>query len=191
MKTIAIDIDDTLNNFSEVLRDIEIDYANFRYIDKPTFDTWLKAVKENSFNEELVKIQEFNSFYAHVHKQCYPLAKAKTDAAKFVQWLKANNWRIVILTYRDLRGIANNTKKWLIDNQIPFDYLFSADNKVLFCKIWDIKYLIDDSLFNIINAPLNNINMYYPITKDTVGIDNNAVGFFNFDELYKEFEVLK
>ena len=102
-----------------------------------------------------------------------------------MQWLRANEWRVVIVTYRDLRRSNELTRKWLHDNEIPFDYLFMTLNKLEFCKAWKIGYLVDDHLVNLVqsNEP-GGPQVFYPVmSKHKTGVIYRGKGFENFNEL--------
>lgn len=188
MKTVAIDIDDTLNNFSEILGKLEIKQTDYDYIEPEKFDEYVDIIKnEKPFDGNKYKFMR--GFKNDVHRKCYEIAEARPDAVKFMNWLKENNWRIVILTYRDLRYSLEITKEWLRKNNMPYDYIFGADNKSLFCKAWTIKHFIDDEIINLISAPAYEINMYYPINDKNRNCETKAMGFNNYSELYSEFGV--
>jgi len=191
MKTICVDIDDTLNNFTEVLKETEVIYDDYRRLDRETFDKYLNCIKNNKPPEDNDKFSDFDWMYHKVHEHCYKLANARPDAIKFMQWLKTNDWQIFILTYRDLRSSLNDTKEWLRDNRIPYDYIFSAMEKPVFCRLWKIDYLIDDSLASMVTSTGLGVKLYYPITDTNRKFMEkaNAFGFTSFDELYNEFEV--
>ncbi|WP_312423117.1 hypothetical protein [Anaerospora hongkongensis] len=154
-KYIAVDIDDTLNNFTETLKS-----AEFTYYDKEVFDKYIEAVRNDVYEEDNV---ELDNLRFSIHCQCYTLATARHDAVEFMQWLKSQGYKIVLMTYRDLRHCLDETKEWMKKNKIPFDYIFSTDNKALMCKAWKIPILIDDANTNIMVAPPMGIDLYYPI----------------------------
>jgi hypothetical protein len=134
-------------------------------------------------NSELLST-EYSFFRYKIHEQCYQLAKARSDGIEFMQWLKANRWQIVICTYRDLRRANDCTRKWLASNNIPFDYLFMAWNKIVFCNVWGIRHLVDDDSFNILHGESYGVNVYYPVMERHKTLQNNAAkGFHTFDEV--------
>lgn len=195
MKTIAIDIDDTINNFGEVLAGLKLDHKDYSYIDAERFDEYVDIVKRGRASDG-ENIPYIGRFLLDVHRRCFKEAKARLDAIKFVNWLKDNNWRIIVLTYRDLRGAEDITKEWLRENGISYDYIFSSDNKPLFCKLWGIDHLIDDTMVNLILAPQYGVNTYYPINvnnrdyPEVVKGEVKAIGFNDYSELYSKFEVM-
>jgi len=189
MKYIAIDIDDTLNNFSETLKTSE-----FTYEDQDIYNKYIAKVKNDVIDEgnnELMNLRH------SIHLQCYKLAKLKPGALDFMQWLKyQKGYTIVLLTYRDLRYCIDDTKAWLKANRLPYDYIFKADNKIVFCNIWKIPILIDDAKVNIISSGVDDyLQLYYPIcthnenfvTEWTAYDEDftlgNTKGFHNFEEV--------
>ncbi|MDR3560312.1 MAG: hypothetical protein P4N59_02560 [Negativicutes bacterium] len=127
---------------------------------------------------------EFAYFRYNIYEQCHKRSLAKPDGIKFMQWLKANHWRIVICTSRDLRKASHYTKEWLHANHIPWDHLFSAQNKIVFCKLWGIQHLVDDNNFNILHGGQYGISVYYPIMSHHQGLQSTAArGFTTFDEV--------
>ncbi|SDF41877.1 hypothetical protein [Sporolituus thermophilus] len=153
-KTIAVDIDDTLNNFSEVLN-------TFR----PTND--------NEYNQALIYAKKDKLLYddipkkyypkiREIHKQAYILADIAPGAQEFMQWLNTNGWRVVILTYRDLRNCYIETKQWLAKHGIHYDLLIdTSDIKAKVCRLWQIHYLIDD-MENIEFAKQLGVTVFRP-----------------------------
>jgi hypothetical protein len=127
---------------------------------------------------------EFTYFKAQIHQQCYRCAAARPDGVRFVRELKRAGWRIVICTYRDLRRAGAVTRQWLGENDIPFDHLFMAGNKIVFCRAWQIQHLVDDDPFNIIHGEQHGVNVYYPIMARHEGLAvGRARGFHSFDEI--------
>ncbi|MEG6584188.1 5' nucleotidase, NT5C type [Dendrosporobacter sp. 1207_IL3150] len=183
-KYIAVDIDDTLNLFTEALEQLEVNYDDYSYlgIDRDTFKNYLDLIKK----QEILKkdhINKFDRLHYDLHKETYKIAEVKPDAPEFMQWLKKQGYTIVILTYRDLRHCIDDTRAWLKKHRIPYDYIFNTDNKVSFCKVWKIPILIDDSPSNVVAAPEFNIKMFYPITKFNCEIETKAKGFTKFEEV--------
>jgi 5'(3')-deoxyribonucleotidase len=162
MKTIAIDLDDTLNDFSETLRDCVFVRDQTHPISEAVFDDYLAKVRGGAATEGDLLSTEYSFFRYRIHQQCYERARARADGVAFMRWLRRENWRIVICTQRDLRRAQDATRKWLTDNEIPFDYLFTAGNKIVFCKVWGIEHLVDDHPFNIAHGPRFGVNVYFP-----------------------------
>jgi hypothetical protein len=152
-KTIAVDLDDTLNDFGETLRGGDFKYDPSYSLPQATFDEYLQLIR----NEQEEPGEFMSSAFAYcrlqIHLRCYEAARARPDGLEFMRWLKDEGWRIVICTRRDIRRAY----------EIPFDYLFMTRNKIAFCKLWGIAHLVDDSTFNIVHGSEHGINVYYPI----------------------------
>ena len=162
MKTIAIDLDDVLNNFTETLQRTQFVRDETYALSEEVFQDYLAKLRSGWTESSDLLCTEHSFFRSKIHQRCYELAEARADGVRFVQWLRQNGWRIVICTYRDLRRAQDCTRKWLGDNGIPFDYLFMTGNKIGFCKAWGIEHLIDDEAVNIALGPRFGVNVYYP-----------------------------
>lgn len=184
MRTIAVDIDDTLNNFTQTLRETEFSYHDRYALDPALFDEYLARLRSNTPVAADVLSTKFAYFRARIHLECYQRAKPRSDGIAFMQWLKREGWNIVICTHRDLRTAYPATKDWLEQNQIPFDYLFRAGNKIVFCKLWGIDILVDDNMFNVLYGGRYGVRVFYPTTADIADPpESGARGFDTFDEL--------
>lgn len=161
-KIIAVDIDDTLNNFTETLRAGSFPFETHYGLPAERFAAMLARVKAGHSEQSDLLATEYSYFKAQIHLQVYTLGQARAGAVDFMQWLRANRWKIVICTYRDLRRSSAVTKQWLADYAIPFDYLFRANNKVVFCRSWGIRYLLDDDPFNILHGGAHGVDVFYP-----------------------------
>jgi hypothetical protein len=184
VKTIAIDIDDTLNNFAETLAKTDITYEAKYTVSPEVFATYLAMVRNNEGDQDELLSTEFSYFRQKIHGECFDLAVARPGGVEFTQWLKKNGWRIVICTHRDLRRTELSTRMWLQKNGIPFDYLFVALDKLSFCKAWEIKYLVDDHLSSIQYADRYGVTVFYPIVAGQGEPEPGlARGFNSFDEV--------
>jgi hypothetical protein len=106
-----------------------------------------------------------------------------------MRWLRSASWRVVICTHRDLRRANACTRKWLGDNGIPFDHLFMAWNKIVFCRAWGIRHLVDDDPFNIAHGDRHGVQVYYPMPEKPGPLEpNNARAFGTFDEVRRWIE---
>jgi hypothetical protein len=183
-RTIAVDLDDTLNNFTETLQSAAFPYDAADSLSEATFERYLRQIR----NEDSEPGDLLSTGYAYcrfkIHLSCYQQARARPDGAEFMRWLRSNRWRIVICTKRDLRRSNDCTKVWLKENDIPFDYLFMASNKIVFCKAWGIRHLVDDALFSIVHGEQFDINVYYPIVPVRSSLPaSNARGFQTFEDV--------
>jgi hypothetical protein len=184
MKTIAVDLDDTLNDFTETIRTTRFEHNESFALSPDTFDEYLERVRYNPTDSGDLLSTEYTFFRAKIHLEGIRRAKARPDGVDFMRWLRQEGWRIVICTGRDLRRSYCYTKTWLDENGIPFDQMFWAGNKVVFCKLWGIGILVDDDLFNIQYGPQYGVSVYYPINdKNRTVAPGGALGFESFDEV--------
>jgi hypothetical protein len=187
--TIAIDLDDTLNNFTETLRTAEFVRGEADAVSKEAFDAHLARIRSGAKDESELLSTEYSFLRYRIHQRCYELARARADGVLFMQWLRAAGWRIVLCTHRDLRRANACTRLWLQENAIPFDHLFMAWNKIVFCRLWGIEHLVDDDPFNIRYGEPHGVNVYYPILGHNVPEEpGGARGFRSFEEVRRWIE---
>jgi hypothetical protein len=186
-KTIAVDLDDTLNDFTQTLRRTEFTHGGKYSFSSEVFDAYLQRLKggrDDVGDPGDLLATEFSFFKNRIHQECYGLARARPDGVDFMRWLRADGWRIVICTYRDLRRSNDATRAWLADNGIPFDYLFMAWNKIVFCRAWGIEHLVDDHPFNSVHGARHGVKVYYPATPEDRGhAGHGARAFASFGEI--------
>jgi len=136
MKYIAVDIDDTLNDFSETLKtSLEFTYGN-----QDVYDEYIDMVRNDVFEEGN---DELDNLRDSIHLQCYTLSKARTDAVDFMQDLKAEGWTIVILTARTLTHCINDTKAWLGEVLMSNEELSIIDFVRKYADVMTVSMLMD------------------------------------------------
>jgi 5'(3')-deoxyribonucleotidase len=183
-KTIAVDLDDTLNNFTETLRHGQFPYDRAEALPEATFHRYLEKIQNDTPEAGDLLSTEYSFFRYKIHARCYRMARARPDGVEFMQRLQRNHWRIVICTQRDLRRVNDGTRAWLKENAIPFDYLFMALNKIVFCKAWGIRHLVDDDVFNLAHGGRYGVSVYYPIMPKHQSLPEHAArGFQTFAEV--------
>lgn len=184
LKTIAVDLDDTLNNFSEVLHSGEFANDPADALSEEKFRTYLDRVLRDADEDTDLLSTEFTYFRARLHLRCFARTVPQRDAVEFMRGLRRDGWRIVICTRRDLRRAHAYTHRWLTEQGIPFDYLFTAGNKIAFCALWKIPFLVDDDLFSIEHGRRFGVQVFYPAMAKHAGIDpRGAKGFAAFAEV--------
>ena len=190
MKTIAIDLDDTLNDFTETLQRTEFVCDETYALSEEVFQEYLAKIRGGAKSEGDLLSTEFSYFRYKIHQECYRRARPRADGAAFMRRLRQNHWRIVICTYRDLRRAQDCTRAWLRENDIPFDHLFMAWNKIVFCKVWGIEHLVDDDAFNLAYGAQYGVNVYFPAGGRCPAVPTNPSpgtrgtrGFQRFDEI--------
>lgn len=163
-RTIAVDIDDTLNDFSQTLSTHPFPFDPSYALPEGRFRLYLERTRAGAPEPGDLLSTEFAYFRFRIHEQCFRAARPREGAADFLRRLKSAGWRIVICTRRDLRRAAEATNAWLADNRMSFDDLFMAQNKVAFCRAWSIGHLVDDDPFSIVHGPPLGVNVYAPAT---------------------------
>jgi len=162
-RSIVINLDDTLNNFTETLRHGDFPYSPAYSLSEATFEQYLRKIR----NGDPEPGDLFSTSYSYccfkIHLQCWRQARARPGGVEFMQWLKRNQWQIIICAQRDLRRAHDCTRAWLQENDIPFDHLFMAADKVAFCKAWDIRHLVDRETVDVGQDCLSEANVYYSI----------------------------
>jgi hypothetical protein len=186
IKTIAVDLDDTLNDFTETLQGTELPYDPGYALSESVFNAYLGRLRQGARDESVLLSTEYSFFKYKIHQRCYELARARPDGAAFMRWLRAEGWQIIICTHRDLRRAGACTRKWLGENGIPFDHLFMAWNKIVFCRAWGIPILVDDDSFNITYGDLHGVSVYYPLwRKPPAAVPDRGRGFASFEEVQR------
>ena len=188
-KTIAVDLDDTLNNFTETLLSARFGHDSNYAFSQQVFDEYMVRIRSGARDEGDLLSTEYSFFRYRIHQRCYELAQPRADGVEFMRWLRSSGWRIVICTARDLRRAGACTREWLGANGVPFDHLFMAWNKVVFCRAWGIADLVDDEEFNIVHGGTHGVNVYYPIMGKHGALPPGAGrGFSTFDEVRRWIE---
>jgi hypothetical protein len=184
MKTIAVDLDDTLNDFSETLRSTRFSDSGTFGVSAEVYETYLARLRGGEADTDELLSTEYSYFCFNIHLECYRVAKARADGVEFMRWLREKGWRIVICTHRDLRRSNECTREWLGDNGIPFDYLFRALNKLEFCRVWGIRYLVDDHLWNLVQEGSYDVEVFHPrMAKHVEREFLRGKGFGSFEEV--------
>jgi hypothetical protein len=143
MKVIAVNLDDTLNNFTEVLQTTDFCFDPSYGLHEADFAQFISHVRAGFDEGSNLVSTPFSFFKSRLYQECYNLALVRPSAALAVQQLKRDGWRICICTKRDLRRAITSTKRWLHANQVPYDYIFMVPDLARFCKDWSIDMAID------------------------------------------------
>lgn len=182
---IGIDIDNVISNFNEVLLNEFLIYDKTLrnsgivnehvYITRGMFD-WTK--------------EEQNHFYKNNIERIVLKLDTILDSVKYINMLKKEGHKIVIITGRD-NGEYNNpydmSIKWLNDKGINFDELILTNaykhDKYIECKKNNIDVMIDDSLEmckKSYNNGINTLIMDTPYNKN----NNTIKRVYNWKEIY-------
>jgi hypothetical protein len=183
-RTIVVDLDDTLNDFTETLCQGRFPYDAGYALPEETFHRCLEGIRHDTPEAGDLLSTEYSFLRYKIHAQCHRTARARADGVAFMRWLRRQGWRIVICTQRDLRRANDDTRAWLRENDIPFDHLFMARNKIVFCSAWGIAHLVDDDVFNIAHGGRYGVNVYYPVMEKHGSLPaHSARGFRTFEEV--------
>jgi len=184
-RIIAVDLDDTLNNFTETLQSTPFEREPTEPVSETAYGDYLRQVRGLDPDEGDLLSTEYTFFRARIHLRCFRLARPRLGAVPFMQRLRQDGWRIVICTQRDLRRSHDLTRDWLQTHGIPFDHLFMAANKIVFCRLWGIPLLVDDDLFQIAHGATYGVQVFYPAMNKHAELGSTgARGFNSFAELY-------
>ena len=184
VRTIAIDLDDTLNDFTATLQRTEFTHDTTHAFSPEVFAEYLGRVRGEAPDPGELLATDYSFFKYRIHRRGYELARARADGVQFMQKLKAEGWRMVFCTQRVLRRANACTRKWLEENGIPFDHLFMAGNKIAFCHLWGIRHLVDDDPFNLEHGSRHGVSVYYPLMNKHEALPpHGARGFAAFEEV--------
>jgi hypothetical protein len=184
IRTIAIDLDDTLNDFTETLQGTEFPFDPGYGLSEDVFHDYLGRLRRRAQDESPLLATDYSFFKYRIHQRCYERARARPDGVAFMRWLRDEGWRIVICTHRDLRRANACTRHWLDANGIPFDVLFMAWNKIVFCRTWGIPILVDDDSFNITYGDPHGVSVFYPLWRHPEPpAPDRGRGFASFEDV--------
>jgi len=165
VSAVAIEIDDILNNFSDLLNDMGIIYNNrLHSIADPLLQRCLYDMKTGRLTQ--------------IAEQVMGSAVVRQDGVAFLRWLYENGWTIVLFTYRDLRYTQEITVKWLLDYRVPYDYLFYVDNLLSFCRDMNIKYMFCNRPYRC-----EDLLCFFPAVSEKRTLIDGAYEFRDFEEV--------
>lgn len=73
--------------------------------------------------------------------QVFTGVPVRRDGADFIGWLKEQGFKVLLCVNRDIRLCYDITVKWLAQNGVQFDYLFTATAPAGLCMDMDIPLL--------------------------------------------------
>ena len=142
---IGIDIDDTLNNLSDIL----LEYGK-RYNEENSIKHEIQKEKydfEEAFGWNKEQENKFKEQYIGI---CLAQATVKTGAREYVKKLKEEGHKIFIITARTpeetVKNVQEISAEWLKRNGIMLDKLeVGCEQKVEKCREHNIDVFIDDN----------------------------------------------
>lgn len=156
MKKLAVDIDDTLNNWLEICVTLANEYTGQkqRYVDMAEYGI------RNLFGWS---IEEKELFWEKWEITSYAKASLQPGAVEVLTALRELGWQIVILTARQGRpAVRAVTEKWLNNNNVPYDELVFDRNKDVYCDKHGITVLIEDAPHNILPCLDMGVKVFMP-----------------------------
>jgi uncharacterized HAD superfamily protein len=162
---IGIDIDDTIANTQEVMFAYAQKYTveelhrsgNVNNIDNIKTHKYILALHNWSKDEE---DRFFEQYYEKIVKETRPF----TNSVEILKKLKAAGHKIILITARyecDYFDVRELTKKWLEENDIPYDKLIiNAQTKRKAAEENNLDVFIDDSFTNCIDVAEAGINAF-------------------------------
>ena len=186
---IGIDIDDTITDIQEKLKEAAYEYA-VRLGKQINTDVEIEDSRNDG--NEYQKIYKFTYaelkyFLGTIQEEITNNATPRENAVNVIRKLKEEQNEIYIITARDEEFHDDPymlSKNWLDRNQIVYDKLIvNARNKDIVCKEENIDIFIDDQLGNcqkVANAGIKTIRF----TEDKE-MHDNIVNISNWSEVYK------
>ena len=138
---IAIDIDDTINNFTELYFESAKEFdKTLRNTGVVNPDEWVTRRFDWS-KEEIIQFKK--KYRAFVHAN----AKVKENVTKVLKKLqhKYEIWFVSARVKENFDLLFDGSLNWLKTNNIPFDKFFIETNKPEFLKDKNVAYFIDDN----------------------------------------------
>jgi len=183
MKKVAIDIDDTITDTSEIL---------FYYLEK-----FGKVDLTNSANNKLdimrgkITCPELLEFYKEYALILANEVRLKEGAKEALEFLKENAIEIHILSSR-IPDTLSVTSKYFEKNKLPYDFLtVGVIDKKEYCQNHEINMIFDDSFETcqkIKETKTIPILFSSPINKEIVL--NDIIRISNWSDLYNNEKIL-
>lgn len=137
---LGIDIDGTINNMSELLRELALKFNIENGLPTQNIPNDVYELdKAYGWNKRLNK-KFWDNYYVHAMET----AKLKIAAVQSIRNLKEKGVNIFIITARN-EQYRNITEKWLNKFSIPYNKLImDAEDKASICKELDIDTMVED-----------------------------------------------
>lgn len=156
MPTIAVDIDDTLNNWQITC----VAYANRLTGRALCYDDMKEYGLSKFFGWDPDERQTFWQRYELVS---YRRAQVQPGAADMLDALRRCGWHIIILTARPWRPPTEAvTRAWLQENGIVYDELVFDADKATFCRQRQVAVLVEDAPHNVLPCCAAGVRVFMP-----------------------------
>ncbi len=191
---IGVDIDDTISDTYEVMMNYAQEYIINFLKKEPIIDEKVKC--ENHFYVSALynwRIEEENDFLENYFQKILINVKPKTLAVDYLNKLKRDGNKIIIITARartDLCDVEKLTEDWIYKNNIPCDKLIiDAENKLVVAEKENIDVFIDDSFVNCKMVADNKIKTFIMDTRvNKEFFDENIERVYSWPHLYMKLK---
>ena len=184
---IGIDIDDTLTDIRDKLRESALEYAkklgksiNLEYIEDKN--------NGNVYQQKYgFTYEELKYFLKNIQEEITKEAKPRKYVVEIIKKLRTEGHKIYIITARDDEFHDDPyllSKNWLDKNNIKYDKLIvNAREKGTVCKNENIDLFIDDQLNNCLDVVKEGIKVIR-ISNENCN-NNNIVDLNNWTKIYE------
>lgn len=145
-KSIVIMLDDVVNNFSENLAALGVDY-----------NPKSNLVTERNY---ISIFFDDNGDLSETGRKAFCETKKDENGINFVNSFFDKGFTVILCTSRDIRLCYKETKEWLVTNKVKFSYLFTATAPAGLCIDMSVPYMV----YNLPENGERNINI--------IGFDN-------------------
>lgn len=186
---IGIDIDDTLIDSCDIVREYAYKY-DYKYSDDKVLINNIDKIIRGNFTEK--EIIEFFSDYACEMGQKQPIKKG---AKEIIDKLKEEGNQIYFITARSdkyYKDVNKYVKDFLDKNKIKYDKILTACSyKVDICKKENIDIMFDDAIDTCESLLENNIDAVVFNSKINITRNTKCKRVNNWDEVYNYIKSCK
>lgn len=162
---IGIDIDDTLTDIRDELKEAALEYAKELGKNVNLSSKYVEDKNNgNAYQEKYgFSYEELKYFLKNIQEEIVKKAKPRQDVVEVIKNLRKDEHKIYIITARDNEFHDDPyalSKNWLDKNNIQYDKLIvNAREKAKICIKQNIDLFIDDQLANCMKISNENIKV--------------------------------
>lgn len=162
---IGIDIDDTLTDIRDELKEAALEYAKELGKNVNLSSKYVEDKNNgNAYQEKYgFSYEELKYFLKNIQEEIVKKAKPRQDVVEVIKNLRKDGHKIYIITARDNEFHDDPyalSKNWLDKNNIQYDKLIvNAREKAKICIKQNIDLFIDDQLANCMKISNENIKV--------------------------------
>ena len=154
---IGFDIDETLTNSEKYIKDLCLTFIKKNQLPYKMVNPNAQSASD-MFDWSFEVFCKFWEDYGFIYEKNVP---ARNEASDVLNYLRNEGHTIYIVTSRFTNNTFERSKNWLIENNIPFDYLaVDVKDKAQYCLDNNIQLFVDDSLKVYNSLKQNNINVF-------------------------------